>query len=287
MPPMQDDPTFHVLSWVLLFALAWMVAGCLLHSWRTPRKHTDDPPPLPPTGVSTDPYRVWDMAVVLLLFLLFAGPVLITPIEKSSPPPITPESILTNIVILGMLTGFSITVIGLRIPLVNWLGLQWKNWRSVFWIAPLSVVVMWSIFGGLIWAGYMDWMKTLGVDTVQESVRTLQDSEDPVMLVCMSFAALVVAPICEEVIFRGYCYPVLKKYGGSITAMVTTSLVFACAHGNLPSALLLFLLGMLLVYSYERANSLWAPVAIHFLFNAATVMMQFISRWYDIPFEGQ
>ena len=81
----------------------------------------------------------------------------------------------------------------------------------------------------------------------------------------MCFAALIAAPVCEEVIFRGFCYPVLKKYAGATSAMLITSVVFACAHGNLPSALPLCLLGMLLVFVYERTNSLWAPIAIHFL----------------------
>jgi membrane protease YdiL (CAAX protease family) len=286
MPQMQEDPTLPVLSWILVLALAWMGVACLIRFWRTTHNTKADLPPIPQGGVSTEPYRLWDIAVVLLLFLMFAGQLLMIPDEEKSPAPITPENILTTIVILGILACFATTVVSLRISPIDWLGLHWKSWRSVFWIAPLSLLVMWSIFGGLMWAGYMDWMEMLGVDTVQESVRTLRDSDDPAILGWMTFAALVAAPICEEVIFRGYCYPVLKKYGGAMASLVTTSLIFACAHGNLPSALPLFLLGMLLVYTYERTGSLWAPVAVHFLFNTATVAMQFVSRWYDIPFEG-
>lgn len=287
MPLTQDDPTFQVLSGILLSALAWLTAACLLRLRRTFRTDASAAPSLPQPGISTEPYRVGDIVVVMFLFLLFAGQLLNPPAETASPAPITRERIITSIVILCLLAGGATTVIGLRVSPIDWLGLRWERWRSVFWIAPLSVVVMWSIFGGLIWAGYMEWMESLGVETVQESVRALQNAEDPSILAWMSFAALVAAPICEEVIFRGYCYPVLKKYGGAIASMVVTSLVFACAHGNLSSALPLFLLGMLLVYTYERTNSLWAPVAVHFLFNTATVMMQFLSRWYDIPFEGR
>lgn len=226
------------------------------------------------------------MVVVFLLFLLFSAQLLFTPEEDSSTVPITVENVMTSIAVLTVLTGFTTMIVSLRVRPHEWLGLRWPNWRSVFWIAPLSLVVMWGIFGGLMMAGYMDWMETLGVDNVQESVRALRDSEDPALLGWMTLAALVAAPIGEEVIFRGYCYPVIKKYSGPTAALVGTSLVFACAHGNLPSALPLFLLGMLLVYTYERTGSLWAPVAVHFLFNAATVTLQFLSRWYDIPFES-
>jgi membrane protease YdiL (CAAX protease family) len=287
MPLTQDDPAFRVLSWIFLSALAWLAAALLIRLWRIARTDTPATPAPPQSGVSTEPYRPGDLAVVMLLFLLFSSRLLITPSDTASPPLITTESIITSVVILCLLAGFATAVVGFRIRPVDWLGLHWKRWRSVFWIAPLSLVVMWSIFGGLIWAGYMEWMESLGVDTVQESVRVLQNSDDPAILGWMSFAALIAAPICEEVIFRGYCYPVVKKYTGAIASMVVTSLVFACAHGNLPSALPLFLLGMLLVYTYERTSSLWAPVAVHFLFNTATVTMQFLSRWYDIPFEGR
>jgi membrane protease YdiL (CAAX protease family) len=161
--------------------------------------------------VSTHAYRIWDIGVVLFLFLMFAGQLLMTPGGQPPPAPITPQNIRTTITILVLLAGFATTVTALRISPVDWLGLRWKRWRSVFWIAPLSVATMWGIFGGLMWAGYMEWMESLGVDTVQESVRVLRDSEDPAILGWMTFAALVTAPICEEVIFRGYCYPVLKN----------------------------------------------------------------------------
>lgn len=285
MPPTPQDPTFPVLSWILLVALAWIGAASLLRFWRTTRNPSPDAPPRHQGGVSTEPYRIWDIAVVLCLFFLFAGPMLVNPGRHPSKP-ITPQNIISTIVILCMLAGFATAVAGLRIRPSQWLGLRWKSWHSVFWIAPLSVTAMWCVFGILIWAGYMDWMESLGVDTVQESVRILRDSDDTAILGWMTFAALVAAPVCEEVIFRGYCYPVLKKFGGAEASLVTTSLFFACAHGNLPSALPLFLLGMLLVFTYERTGSLWAPVAVHFLFNAATVTMQFLSRWYELPFDN-
>jgi membrane protease YdiL (CAAX protease family) len=286
MPPLQEDPTFPVLSLIFVCALVWVLAGILVRTRRTASDNSPGSPPPATTGVSTDVYRAWDIVVVLCLFLLFAGNLLMLLQEKKRPSPLTPDTILSAIVILFLLAGFVTTVVTCRLSVVTWLGLRWERWRSVFWIAPISVLAIWGIFGGLIWAGYMDWMEAMGVETMQESVRALQNSENPAILGWMTFAALVAAPLCEEVIFRGYCYPVLKKYSGAWTSMVTTSLVFACAHTNLPSAFPLFLLGMMLVYLYERTNSLWAPIAVHFLFNAATVTAQLYERWQNTPIQG-
>lgn len=286
MVPLQEDPTLPVLSWIFVAALAFVLTTALTRAWNAARKSPSETPHATQSGVSTDVYRVWDLFLVFLLFLLFAGPLLMNSGEKKPLAALTPEVILTNIVFQFILAGLVVAVVSFRLRVSAWLGLTWKSWPSVFWIAPLTVLTIWGIFGGLVWAGYMDWMKSLGVDTLQESVRILQKSEDPALLGGMTFAALVAAPVCEEIVFRGYCYPVLKKYSSATAALVASSLVFASAHGNLPSALPLFLLGMLLVYAYERTQSLWAPVAAHFLFNAATVTMQFYDRWHATPIQG-
>lgn len=286
MPTTQEDPAFLVLSWVFLAAMTGSLAACLLRMPGLIRAHNTTAVMIEPQpGISTGIYRPWDVGVVLFLFLMFGGPLLMAPTPEKPPSPITADRILASAVILFLLAGFATTVVSIRLNPIDWLGLRWKKWRSVLWIAPLSLMAIWAVFGLILWSGYTEWMKSIGVDTVQESVRTLQESKDPAILGAMCFAALVAAPVCEEVIFRGYCYPVLKKFAGAKTSLFATSLVFACAHGNLPSALPLFLLGLLLVYVYERTNSLWAPIAVHFLFNAATVAMLFRSRWLHTPFE--
>ena len=65
-------------------------------------------------------------------------------------------------------------VIG-RIRPVDWLGLKWRAWPWVFLIAPAAVFCMWILFGGLQVAGLMDWIESLGVETVQDTVKLLQN----------------------------------------------------------------------------------------------------------------
>jgi membrane protease YdiL (CAAX protease family) len=45
----------------------------------------------------------------------------------------------------------------------------------------------------------------------------------------------------------------------------------------------LFVFGLVLVALYEFTGSIWAPVAVHFLFNAATVVVQMLLRFADLP----
>jgi hypothetical protein len=170
-----------------------------------------------------------------------------------------------------------------RIGLVSWLGLRWTSWPWVLLLAPGSVLVMWLVFGGLQVSGYVKWMESLGLETVQDTVKLLQQSEDPQVLGLMAFAAVIAAPLCEEVVFRGYFYPVMKRFAGMPAAAACSALVFAAAHGNVTALLPLFIFGVLLVVLYEKTGSLWAPVATHFCFNSATVLVQLAVRYHGIP----
>ena len=145
---------------------------------------------------------------------------------------------------------------------------------------------MWLFFAGLQVVGLMEWIKSLGVETVQETVKLLQEADDPIVIGLMTFAAIVAAPLCEEIIFRGYLYPATKKFSGPWVAGICSALVFAAAHGNLAALLPLFVFGCLLVFLYEKTGSLWAPIGVHFLFNSATVMVEMIARHYPLPVDA-
>jgi membrane protease YdiL (CAAX protease family) len=78
---------------------------------------------------------------------------------------------------------------------------------------------------------------------------------------------LVIAPIVEEVIFRGCIYRILKSKIPIIFATIINSTLFALIHYNVLSYILLFVLSIFLTYIYERNGSIICPIIIHSLFN--------------------
>lgn len=190
-------------------------------------------------------------------------------------------SITFQFISAGIVTFF---VIG-RIRPVAWLGLKWRSWPWVFLIAPAAVISMWVVIGGLQASGFMDWIESMGVETVQDTVKLLQESTDPLILGLMAFAAIVAAPLCEEIVFRGYLYSAAKKFAGPWAAGLCSALVFAAAHGSLAALLPLLIFGVVLAFIYEKTGSLWAPIAVHCCFNGATVITQVIARYYNLPME--
>ena len=242
------------------------------------------PPPLPVGRVPVWFYQPLDLLGAGLVFGVFgmlawgaAGT------ARDAPLDLKPATLLVNIGFQCFMAGL-VAMFGVRrVGWATWLGLRWPGWHWVFLIAPCAVLFMWAVFGGLQYSGYMDWMQSLGVETVQDTVKLLQKSEDPMVLGLMSLTAVIVAPICEEMVFRGYFYPVLKKFAGAWTAAACSAWIFASAHGNLTVVLPLFLFGGLLVFIYEKTGSIWAPIAVHCCFNSATVIVQIAARCYDLP----
>jgi membrane protease YdiL (CAAX protease family) len=84
----------------------------------------------------------------------------------------------------------------------------------------------------------------------------------------MGVTAVLLAPIAEEVLFRGILYPAIKQAGHPRLALWGTALLFAAVHTNLVTFLPLTFLALVLADLYERTNNLLAPIAAHLLFNA-------------------
>ncbi len=94
--------------------------------------------------------------------------------------------------------------------------------------------------------------------------------------------AVVIAPVIEEMIFRGLFQTVIRSFferrdskleiRGRVWLPVFISAgLFSMVHGNVPHWPALFLLGVCMGYAYEKSGSLFRPIFIHALFNSIPV----------------
>lgn len=88
-------------------------------------------------------------------------------------------------------------------------------------------------------------------------------------------SAVVMAPLAEEIFFRGMLQSMLRRVCASPwLAIILASALFGAIHFQQPGAVLpLVLLGVVLGYNYERTGRLWAPVLLHALFNATNLLI--------------
>jgi membrane protease YdiL (CAAX protease family) len=112
----------------------------------------------------------------------------------------------------------------------------------------------------------------------QVAVRYLKDNLTSAPQLFIALISIVfIAPIVEELLFRGTLQQFLKKYFSIKTSIAITAFIFACFHfsssqglGNLSLIPSLFTFACFLGYVYERQGSIFASIGLHLTFNLAS-----------------
>jgi membrane protease YdiL (CAAX protease family) len=109
-------------------------------------------------------------------------------------------------------------------------------------------------------------MLALGVVTQAETIFDLLGNlNSPVMFVIVG---VVLAPVLEELFFRGFLFKGFREKYGWKSALVISSLIFSVFHLQVATLLPMFLLGGLFAYLYQRTESVFPGMILHFLVNA-------------------
>ncbi|RME97704.1 MAG: CPBP family intramembrane metalloprotease [Chloroflexi bacterium] len=104
---------------------------------------------------------------------------------------------------------------------------------------------------------------------IQPDVSLLFNNTD--LPVALLFGGAIVAPIVEEIFFRGFVFAGLRnKWNWKIAAVVSAGL-FALAHVIPTSFLPIFILGMIFAYLYQISGSVWPGIIMHMLTNTAAL----------------
>jgi membrane protease YdiL (CAAX protease family) len=133
---------------------------------------------------------------------------------------------------------------------------------------------------GLLYEAWSWWLEVAcGLSREpQEAVKLLQEclqAGDLPALALVLFTGALLAPVSEELIFRGFVFGALERRWGAIPAALASSLVFAVFHPPLFTMLPIFVVGALLCYVYHRTGSLYWAMFFHFLFNLSSIVAQF------------
>ena len=183
--------------------------------------------------------------------------------------------ILIYPIILGLfLTNFSQILI---YPIILFIFVKWNTERHIFSFSKSQIILsfkmlaaFWPLIFSISWISHFLFNDSLEQDIVSK-IRAIEFSPKFFNYV---FIIVVVTPIVEEFCFRKILYHDLKKYVGIFGSAFITSLIFAWIHNNLYSFAVLFILGFLLAYAYEKHGSIVYPILVHAMFNF--IMIVFI-----------
>ena len=142
-------------------------------------------------------------------------------------------------------------------------GLRKVPWKPLIW---------WTS-AGILLAMLADY--ALQLFSSVTSYSGLRDVLDPALLspevsVLMGqiWVASVIAPLSEEIVFRGILYPVLRGRVGVWPAILIQATVFASIHlYSWIGALSVFIAGIIFCWLFEKTKSLWSPLLLHSIYN--------------------
>lgn len=117
---------------------------------------------------------------------------------------------------------------------------------------------------------------------VLPSTETEVTAQPLAMILTMGYTCLV-APVLEEIIFRGYVLQTLRKYGAPF-AVLMTSLCFSLVHMNWVQMAPPFFIGLILCFVALRAHSLWPCILCHMANNIVAVLLDYLPSGFS-PFQ--
>ncbi len=159
---------------------------------------------------------------------------------------------------------------------LRWLTLPAAQRRSIsvpevlVWIVG-SYLAVGTLAVGMTQFGVTSWLIEVTQSPELQEIVTQLSLSPPSIQILIAISAIIVAPIGEELMFRGYLFPMLKPALGRWGAILLSSLFFGIFHMALIQTPMLTLLGVIFCLAYERTQSLWLPILLHACFNAANV----------------
>ncbi|MGE5334666.1 MAG: type II CAAX prenyl endopeptidase Rce1 family protein [Nitrososphaerota archaeon] len=94
----------------------------------------------------------------------------------------------------------------------------------------------------------------------------------PISTLALVAGAVFIAPICEEIFFRGFLFSGLLHRMSLWPAALLAAFLFALAHGDVGSFAVLFVIGLVLAFVRWRVGSIWPGIIIHAANNATAAI---------------
>ncbi len=104
------------------------------------------------------------------------------------------------------------------------------------------------------------------------------DSDSTWFIVFLMFFGGLVGPITEEIFFRGFFYPPLRRKVGRVGAILINAFCFAALHGNLVQLAPLIGLGLILAVLRERTGSVVASTVLHCAHNTLVLVLLLVLK---------
>ncbi len=101
-------------------------------------------------------------------------------------------------------------------------------------------------------------------------------TQNGVELVIIFVALVIIAPLFEEMIMRGFLFGKLRQHIPMWPAAILVSLLFALAHGQINVGIMTFILSMFSCRMREKTGAIWAGLFLHMTVNLVAYSVRFL-----------
>lgn len=246
-------------------------------------------PPVPPEKTLPDRPVGWELLLFILVLLLIVvlgafvlaalgdvafGPDAGASLQRGLPEPGNPGQ---SWIYLGAFALFYAAVI-----LAAWIAMFPHRGRRALALRLVPAKWQWFVFGTiavlvlsqLLDAFLLPFLRetmAIGGEELQVTILIRLLTATPALAIVAVVVLAVMAPIAEELVFRGLLYGWLRGFMPFALVAILTSALFGLAHGELAHAIAAGLLGLALAFIRERSGSLWPAIAAHVVNNLVAV----------------
>ncbi len=187
---------------------------------------------------------------------------------------------------LTVISGTIMTILGLfmirkdrfkeagEIGVTRYKNATWLQWILIPLLGIISCTVLNNLIGisGIseLFPGFSELAELLYVGNLFLEILTM----------------VIVAPLVEEIVFRGLAYRRMKRYCKPWIAAIISALLFGLYHMNVVQGVYAFFLGLLLIVVYEKFKSLWAPILFHAAANMFSIFLSEIVYGSEVTTES-
>ena len=235
-----------------------------------------------PTPAKADP--AWGYAEIGLVICTFIAALFLCggvglAIAKAIVPGLTPQQVAANPLFFAPLqfAAYLLTFLALRFAVVS--KSEEGFWQAIHWQMPAGEALFRYVLIGVVMAVVVQVLATFL--PFPKSLPMQQYFKETGFAYMMTAFGLLVAPMAEELFFRGLAFPVLARTMGQVAAVAVTSAAFSLMHqGQLARAwaplMVLFGVGVVLTTIRARTKSVASSWITHVAYNGTLFATLFL-----------
>lgn len=174
--------------------------------------------------------------------------------------------------------------VGLPLMIRRWSKREAQELKHVLGIAgsfqikhALIVPIVWAVYFLTSTIAAIIAAQVPGFDVNQAQEIGFQNLTGATDLILAFIGLVILAPIAEELLFRGYLFGKIRAFSSFWWAAIVVSLVFGIVHLQWNVGVDTFVLSIFLCWLREKTGTVWASVLLHGLKNGIAYFFLFIA----------